>query len=64
MSDIYLTPKETADKIGVSVVTLQKWRSAGHGPAFIKLRGGIRYHAQDVEAWLLQQRSQSGQWGA
>ncbi|NBX67231.1 MAG: DNA-binding protein [Proteobacteria bacterium] len=64
MSREYLSPKDTAHKIGVSVSTLQKWRSQGYGPAFIPLRGIIRYHVQDVEAWLLQQRSQSGQWGA
>jgi hypothetical protein len=33
------------------VGTLNNWRSYGHGPAYIKFRGAIRYRLVDVEAF-------------
>lgn len=32
--------------------TLAHWRSAGRGPAFIKLGGRIAYRGSDLNAWL------------
>jgi predicted site-specific integrase-resolvase len=47
---MYLTPKQLAARWSVSVHTLAAWRSAGKGPAFIKL-GGVRYPLEAVELY-------------
>jgi hypothetical protein len=31
--------------------TLERWRAAGTGPAWVKLNGRIRYRAEDIEAF-------------
>ena len=39
-----LTPGEAAGKLGVGIRTLERWRSTGEGPLFIRLsRKSIRY---------------------
>lgn len=52
----YFTPEQLAERLGVTVGYLSNLRSAGKGPAFIKLsegRGGaVRYPESAVLAWL------------
>ncbi|MGH1449937.1 MAG: helix-turn-helix domain-containing protein [Pseudomonadaceae bacterium] len=48
-----LTPKQTAELMGVSVKTLASWRSSGrHSLPYIRCGGRIRYRHQAVMAWL------------
>ncbi len=51
-----LTPKETADYLGVSIDTLDDWRSKRIGPAFTKLGDGVRspvrYELDDLIAYV------------
>ena len=49
-ADPWLTPKELAARLGLTVTTLNCWRSRGKGPAFAKL-GGVRYRLSVVVAW-------------
>ena len=53
-----LTPAEVADLLKISVGTLNNWRYAGRGPAWIDISdipGGkhkrVRYAASDIAAW-------------
>lgn len=48
--------KEAARILGFSPRTLQKWRSRGDGPPFLKIssRGAVRYRRSDLEAWVTQ----------
>lgn len=39
--DQTLTPNEAAKFLGVSVKTLNNWRSKGRGPAYVKYAGAI-----------------------
>lgn len=52
----WLSPKETAKYIGVSVDLLQKWRSQGIGIPYIKLGDSvsslIRYDIEDLNNYL------------
>jgi predicted DNA-binding transcriptional regulator AlpA len=50
-----------ADKLGVSISTIERWRARGEHnlPPHIQLGGVIRYDEREVEAWI-QTRMQSG----
>ena len=41
---------------GPSPRTLERWRSEGNGPAFVKVGRRALYREADVEQWLEQQR--------
>jgi predicted site-specific integrase-resolvase len=48
-----LTPVEAGLRLGVSSKALERWRSHGRGPAFVRLsRKVIRYRAQDVDDFV------------
>lgn len=55
-SEEMLTSAQVADICGVSLNTLQKWRSRNMGPRYIKFGGSnaatIRYKRSDVELFL------------
>ena len=38
-----LFPREAAERLGVSMSTLAKWRVSGRGPAFVKFPHAVRY---------------------
>lgn len=44
----YMTEKELADVWGMKRNTLQKWRSNGVGPKYIKRVGRIVYRKDDI----------------
>lgn len=51
------TTIEAAERIGVKPNTLERWRTFGTGPEFIKinprsLRSPIRYRESAIENWL------------
>lgn len=49
----FLTPKELGKILGVSIKTLQRWRSEGEGPKFIKVGNKrIRYSFKDLDRWV------------
>lgn len=52
-----LKTTEAAERIGVKPNTLERYRTFGTGPKFIKLnpkslRSAIRYREEDIDAWL------------
>lgn len=48
-----LLPQEAvAERLGISVKTLAKWRSIGTGPRFIKIGAAPRYPQRDLMQWL------------
>lgn len=51
---MFLTPEQTAIKIGVAASTLAKWRLAGADLAlpFIKVGRSVRYSDDAVNEWL------------
>ncbi len=55
-----LTARQAGELLGVSPETLERWRGAGTGPAFIKLSGRyIRYRQDDLEAFIQNARRRS-----
>lgn len=48
-----------AQRLNVSVKTLQRWRWIGYGPPFIKIGRAVRYRDSDVEAFVQASRRTS-----
>ena len=52
--EFILTPEQVANRYGVSLETLRRWRRTGDGPRFVQLsarRAG--YRLTDCEVWSL-----------
>ena len=47
----HLNQRQLAERWDVSEATLERWRSEGIGPVFLKLQGQVRYRVEDVEAF-------------
>lgn len=43
---------DAAVELGLSASTLNKWRTQGRGPKFVKLGRSVCYRPADLEAWL------------
>jgi hypothetical protein len=52
MMQIFLTEKDVAEQIKVSLASLRRWRLLQRGPRFIKVGALVRYRAEDLEQWL------------
>jgi excisionase family DNA binding protein len=51
---------ETAYRLGIHPVTLQRWRSEGRGPACAKDGRSYRYKESDVERWIADHQMPEG----
>lgn len=59
-NQLYVTERQAAHKIGVSVKALQAWRLRGCGPAFIRISSRcVRYSISDVDLWMAARRVSS-----
>lgn len=52
----YLTRKQLAAELGVTVRTISRWRWERKGPAAHIIGGRVYFKRSDVEAWLEKQR--------
>jgi hypothetical protein len=50
-----LDPKAAAERLGLAVATLARWRVSGDGPPFKKLGARVVYPANELEVWLAAQ---------
>ena len=46
-----LTEKMLADRWVCSVARLQRWRTVGEGPEYLKIVGRVLYRLKDIEAY-------------
>lgn len=46
----HLNQKQLAARSRISEAILERWRSAGIGPTFLKFRGRVLYRQVDIEA--------------
>ncbi|MBL0419786.1 DNA-binding protein [Ramlibacter sp. AW1] len=51
MSVKHFNQRQLADRWDVSEATLERWRSEGIGPVFLKLQGRVLYRLEDVEGF-------------
>ncbi len=49
-----------AQRWGISPLTLERWRWARIGPAYVKIGGRVRYLLADIEAFELARRRWRG----
>ena len=54
-----LNEQAVADRLGVSVRTIQHWRLVGGGPVFIKVGRCVRYADEDLTEFMNGQRRRS-----
>ena len=47
----HLNQRELADRWDVSEGSLERWRSVGIGPVYLKLQGHVLYRLEDIEAY-------------
>ena len=47
----HLNQRELADRWDVSEGSLERWRSVGVGPVYLKLQGRVLYRLEDIEAY-------------
>lgn len=47
----HMNQRQVADRWSVSEATLERWRSEGIGPRFMKIQGRVLYRLQDIEAY-------------
>lgn len=54
-----LDTPSAAKMIGMSSRTLEKWRTLGEGPPFLKFGRRVLYSRTDLESWIESRRRQS-----
>ncbi|MBU8538724.1 helix-turn-helix transcriptional regulator [Falsiroseomonas tokyonensis] len=57
----HLTSAQLAEREGVDIRTVQRWRQDGSGPPYLRMPGGrlVVYRESDVEAWEAARRFRS-----
>ncbi|HVT18316.1 MAG TPA: helix-turn-helix domain-containing protein [Thermoanaerobaculia bacterium] len=58
MNHLLSTPR-AAEYCGLSPRTLEKKRTTGGGPPFVKLGKRVRYCLSDLDAWIVQNKRRS-----
>jgi predicted site-specific integrase-resolvase len=46
-----MNQRQLAERWTVSVASLERWRTEGIGPVFLKLQGRVVYRLEDIEAF-------------
>lgn len=46
--NLYLTQTQLAERWQVAESTLERWRSEGIGPVYMKMMGRVRYRLSDI----------------
>jgi len=49
LDTVHIRPRQLADRWLLHITTLDRWRSEGKGPPYLKLRGRVLYRLADVE---------------
>ena len=52
MQDEFLNEKALAQRLGISISLLRKWRRTRQGPPWVKLGRAVRYSAAELVIWL------------
>jgi len=64
-SESIVNAEAAAQFLGLSAITLAKWRVTGGGPTFLKLGRSVRYRMADLQTWACgQSHSNTSQYRA
>jgi predicted site-specific integrase-resolvase len=47
----HFNQQKLAQRWGVSEASLERWRTCGIGPIFLKLQGRVAYRLEDIESY-------------
>jgi predicted site-specific integrase-resolvase len=47
----HLNQRQLAERWNVAEATLERWRSTGIGPVYLKLQGRVLYRVEDIEEY-------------
>ena len=47
-----LNDVQVAERLGLSVASVRRWRWVGEGPTFVKIGASVRYRQEDIAEWL------------
>ena len=47
----HLNQRQLADRWDLSEASLERWRTEGIGPVFMKLQGRVLYRVEDIESF-------------
>ena len=56
MDEHWLSNEGLAERYGVPVATVRRWRYTGEGPPGVRFGRHVRYLESDVEAWVAAKR--------
>lgn len=56
MPQTHLNQADLADRLNISLRTLERWRWTKKGPAFLKIGGRVVYRLEDIETFEADQR--------
>ncbi len=57
-SSFLFVPEEAARFLRSNIRTLERWRSTGTGPPYVKVGRRVAYRLRDLEAWVERQTRQ------
>ncbi len=57
MTSEFLSEKEVAERIGLSLASLQRRRAEGNGPEYARIGSRLLYCWDDVERWFEEQKA-------
>lgn len=50
--DALMNTEQAAAKLGFAPATLERWRSQGVGPAFVRVNRAVKYRQVDLDRWV------------
>ena len=56
---LLLRESGAAERLGLSMRTLQQWRLKGGGPVFVKAGRSVLYKVSDLDQWIEERRRTS-----
>ena len=54
MKKVAINEQELAERWGLSPKTLQRWRSEGRGPRYLKLSKRVTYLVEEIQAFEME----------
>lgn len=54
MQKPHLRPHQLSERWLVNITTLERWRSEGKGPPYLRIQGRVLYRLEDIETYEAQ----------
>jgi predicted DNA-binding transcriptional regulator AlpA len=52
LNNPFLSDRQVAGILNISISTVRRWRLLGHGPQWIKLGSSVRYKVEDLAEFI------------